>query len=294
LNQPYFIVVLAHSLHGRLRRIHVPYAFLYVVLALAGFGTISLFGLASSYIRMSWKVANYNNLRDEVATLRTRYQRLEKESNQKGVQLASLQNLANEVSVAYGLKRTLEGPNSISSEGRLLPTVAETFEQYNFLRSANMSQLARRANPLFHTNMLPSIWPVDGRLMSYFGHRSDPFSGDGAFHTGVDISVPSGTQVKAAADGVVMQAEWGGNYGKLIILDHGNGLRTYYAHLSRFAIVPGQWVHRGEVLGRSGATGRVTAPHVHYEVRRGGSPINPQPYLRSTLASAEPKRDYGF
>jgi len=266
----------------------------YVVLALAGFGTVSLLGLASSYVRMTWKVANYNSLRQEVDVLKSRYQRLERESRQKGVQLASLQNLASEVAVAYGLKRTLEGPDSIASEGRLVPTVAETFDEYNFLRSATISQLARRANPLFHTNMLPNIWPVEGRLMSNFGHRSDPFSGDGAFHTGVDISVPSGTLVKAAADGVVIEAEWAGNYGKLVVLDHGNGFRTYYAHMSRFEVVPGQFIRRGGTVGRSGATGRVTAPHVHYEVRRAGTAINPHPYLRSTLAMTEPRREYGF
>lgn len=295
MNQPYFIVVLAHSLHGRLRRIHVPYVFVYAVLALAVFGGFSLIGLATSYLRMSLKVANYNNLRQEVDTLRARYQRLEKESTQKGVQLASLQLLANEVSVAYGIKRRLEGPNDISNEGRLLPTVAETFEEYNFLRSANIGQYARRANPLFQsTNAMPSIWPVEGRLMSNFGNRSDPFSGDGAFHAGVDISVPSGTPVRAAADGVVHTAEWGGAYGKLVILDHGNGFRTYYAHMSRFEVVPGQYIRRGEIVGRSGATGRVTAPHLHYEVRRGGTAINPHTYLRSTLARVETKRDYGF
>jgi len=295
LNQPYFIVVLAHSLHGRLRRIHIPYVFVYVVLALAVFGSFSLFGLATSYLRMSLKVANYNTLRDEVSTLRSRYQRLEKESKQKGVQLASLQLLANEVSVAYGIKRSLEGPSDISSEGRLLPTVSETFEEYNFLRSANIGQHARRSNPIFQSlNMMPGIWPVEGRLMSNFGQRNDPFSGDGAFHSGVDISVPSGTAVKAAADGVVSAAEWAGAYGKLVILDHSNGFRTYYAHMSRFEVVPGQWLKRGEILGRSGATGRVTAPHLHYEVRRGGTAINPHTYLRTTLARAESKRDYGF
>ncbi len=296
MNQPYFIVVLAHSLHGRLRRIHIPYVFVYVVLALAVFGGFSLFGLATSYLRMSLKVANYNSLRQEVDTLRARYQRLEKESTQKGVQLASLQLLANEVSVAYGLKRRLEGPSDISSEGRLLPTVSETFEEYNFLRSANISQLARRANPLFQsTNSMPAIWPVEGRLLSNFGHRSDPFSGDGAFHTGVDISAATGTPVRAAADGVVHSAEWGGAYGKLVIVDHGNGFRTYYAHMSRLDVVAGQWIRRGEVLGRSGATGRVTAPHLHYEVRRGGAAINPHTYLRATLASVQTKqRDYGF
>jgi murein DD-endopeptidase MepM/ murein hydrolase activator NlpD len=296
LNQPYFIVVLAHSLHGRLRRIHVPYFFVYVVLALALFGGVSLVGLAGSYLRMSLKVANYNSLRQEFDTLRARYQRLEKESTQKGVQLASLQMLATEVSVAYGLKRdTSEGRSALAAESRLIPTVSETLEEYNFLRSANIGKHARRSNPLFQgTNTMPGIWPVEGRLMSNFGHRSDPFSGDGAFHTGVDISVPSGTPVKAAADGIVAQADWSGAYGRLIIVDHGNGFRTYYAHLSRFDVVPGQYIRRGETVGRSGATGRVTAPHLHYEVRRGGAAINPHTYLRTTLARAESRRDYGF
>jgi murein DD-endopeptidase MepM/ murein hydrolase activator NlpD len=295
LNQPYFIVVLAHSLHGRLRRIHVPYGFVYVVLALALFGGVSLFGLVSSYLRMTWKVANYNSLRTEVETLRARYHRLEQESRQKGVQLASLQSLASEVSVAFGIQRSLEGPADISGEGRLLPTLKETLDEYNFLRTANLSRYARRANPLFQSNMVPAIWPVDGRLMSHFGHRSDPFSGDGAFHTGVDISAANGTPVKASADGVVLSAEWAGAYGRLIILDHGNGIQTWYAHLSRFEVVPGQWVRRGETVAQSGATGRVTSAHLHYEVRRGGTAINPHPYLKATLAQATvPRREYGF
>lgn len=294
MNQPYFIVVLAHSLHGRLRRIHVPYGFVYVVLALALFGAMSLFGLVSSYMRMTWKVANYNSLRHEVETLKQKYQRLEKESDQKGVQLASLQLLATEVSVAYGLQRHLEGPRDISSEGRLLPTVSETLDQYNFLRTASVSRWARRANPLFQSNMLPGIWPVDGRLISHFGHRSDPFSGDGAFHAGVDISAATGTPVKAAADAIVHSAEWTGNYGRLVVLDHGNGFQTYYAHLSRFDVVPGQWVRRGEIVGRAGSSGRATAPHLHYEVRRAGTAVNPHPYLRSTLAQVTSRRDFGF
>lgn len=294
MNQPYFIVVLAHSLHGRLRRVHVPYGFVYVVLALAAFGGLSLVGLAASYSRMMLKVSNYNNLQNEIQTLKTRYQKLEHESRQKGVQLASLQMLASEVSVAYGLQRTMEGPRDISGEGRLLPTVRESLEEYNFLRSANISRFARSGNPVFQSNMLPSIWPVDGRLMSHFGHRSDPFSGMGAFHTGVDISASTGTPVKTSADGVVASAEWAGAYGKLVVVDHGSGLQTWYAHLSRFDVVPGQWVRRGEIVGRAGATGRVTSSHLHYEVRRRGSAINPWPYLKATLAQSNKPRDYGL
>jgi murein DD-endopeptidase MepM/ murein hydrolase activator NlpD len=294
LNQPYFIVVLAHSLHGRLRRVHVPYQFVYVVLGLALLGTISLAGLVTSYARMALKVANYNDLREEVQTLRTRYQHLENDSRQKGVQLASLQLLANEVSVAFGIKRTLEGPVEIAHEGRLVPTLRESLEEYNFLKSANLSRVSRRANPLFHSNMLPNVWPVDGRLMSNFGNRTDPFSGGGAWHAGVDISAPSGTAVKASADGVVAGAEWAGAYGRLVVLDHGSGIQTYYAHLSRMDVVAGQWVRRGSVVGRVGATGRVTSAHLHYEVRRGGTPINPAPYLKATLAQSRVKKDLLF
>jgi murein DD-endopeptidase MepM/ murein hydrolase activator NlpD len=293
LNQPYFIVVLAHSLHGRLRRVHIPYQFVYIVLALALIGSVSLFGILSSYVRMSLKVASYNNLRQEFETLRSRYERLEKESRQKGAQMASLQLLASEVSVAYGIKRSMEGPSDIAHEGRLVPTVSETLEQYNFLKSANLSRYSRRTSPLFQSDMLPSIWPVDGRLMSYFGRRSDPFSGEGAFHAGIDISVPTGTPVHATADGTIISAEWAGEYGRMVVIDHGNGVQTYYAHMSRLEAIAGQWVHRGEIIGRSGSSGRATGAHVHYEVRRAGTPVNPSQFLRATYASA-PKREYGF
>lgn len=293
MNQPYFIVVLAHSLHGRLRRVHVPYQFVYVVLALALVGSVTLFGFVSSYFRMTLKVAGYNNLRQEIDTLRSRYTRLEQESRQKGDQLASLQLLANEVSIAYGIKRELEGPLEIAHEGRLIPTVSETLEQYNFLKSANLSKFARRSSPLFQSEGLPNIWPVEGRLMSYFGRRSDPFSGEGAFHAGIDISVPTGTPVQATADGMVMSAEWAGPYGRMVVIDHGNAVHTHYAHLSQLDVLAGQWVRRGAVIGQSGSSGRATGAHVHYEVRRSGTPVNPNQFLRASYNQA-PKRDYGF
>src|SRR6266852_2859554 len=137
MKQHYFVVVLAHSLHGRLRRIHIPHQSLYLVLALALFGSVSLFGMVSSYLRMTWKVANYNSLRNEVETLRGQYQVLERENNQKQEQLASLQMMASEVSVALGLKRRLEGADDISDEGPLVPSYKESIEEYNFLKSAS-------------------------------------------------------------------------------------------------------------------------------------------------------------
>lgn len=286
MNQPYFIVVLAHSLHGRLRSVHIPYQALYVVVALALFGAVSLFGLVGSYVRMAVKISGYNSLREEIQVLRQRYNMLEHESEQKGQQLASLQLLAHEVSAAYGLERRGQ-PVVAAQQASLLPTVSETLEQYNFLKNANVVR-SRRSALLFPTEQLPNIWPVDGRLMSSFGHRSDPFSGTSAFHAGVDISALQGTPIKATADGVIASAEWAGEYGRLVVVDHGNGVQTYYAHMSRVEVVAGQWVRRGEIVGRVGSTGRSTSPHLHYEVRRGGTPINPYPYLKTNYAAAAP------
>lgn len=125
----------------------------------------------------------------------------------------------------------------------------------------------------------PNLWPVDGILRSTFGGRSDPLSGKHRFHTGVDLEVPPGTPVRATADGVVTGAQWSGAYGKLVKLDHGNGIETYYAHLSHFLVRPGQAVRRGQVIALSGRTGRVTGPHVHYEVRLRGTPVNPLDFV---------------
>src|SRR5580700_10376633 len=126
MKQEYFVVVLAHSLRGRLRRVHIPHQAVYITLALALFGCFSAFGFVASYARMAWKVANYNSLRTEAENLRSRYQNLQKVVNQKNDQLASLELNAKEVALAYGLKEQLEGPADISAEGKLVPSFAES------------------------------------------------------------------------------------------------------------------------------------------------------------------------
>src|SRR5271163_1153330 len=287
MKQHYFVVVLAHSLHGRLRRIHIPHQSIYVVLGLALFGSVSLFGMVSSYLRMTWKVANYNTLRGEVDTLRNKYQALQRENDQKQEQLASLQLMASEISMSLGLKRQFEGNDDIADESPLVPTYKESIEEYNFLKSANFARAWQK-------NVVPSVWPVNGRLLSRFGDREDPFSGEGAFHTGVDISALMGTPVHAAADGVVMVAEYAGRYGKRVVVDHGNGMQTWYAHLSRFAVIPGQEIRRGEVVAFSGNTGRVTSPHLHFEVRMHGSAVNPYPYLTRSVMLQQIQPDLPF
>jgi len=292
MQQNYFIVVLAHSLRGKLRRIRVPLTVLYAVMGLALLGCFSIFGFISSYARMAWKVANYNALRQEVDALRTRYQKLQKVVNQTDQQMASLQLFANEVSIAYGIEQKLEGPSGIASEGRLVPSVHDSLMEYEFLRSYHgvKNNFVRR----WQTNVQPSIWPVEGRLMGGFGLRTDPFSGEGAMHTGVDISAPTGTTVRTTADGMVAFAGWSNGYGRLIIVDHGNGMETYYAHLSRVGVLEGQEVRRGEQIGAVGSTGRVTAPHLHYEVRRDGTPMNPYHYLVKAGVVELVKKDFPF
>src|SRR5262249_16701896 len=126
----------------------------------------------------------------------------------------------------------------------------------------------------------PSLWPVIGHVSGGFGERLDPFSGEGAFHTGVDISSEYGDPVRATADGVVVAVEVQAGYGRLIVVDHAFGISTWYGHLSSFNTRPGTFVKRGDVIGFVGMSGRVTGPHVHYEVRIRGTPVNPWRYLR--------------
>jgi murein DD-endopeptidase MepM/ murein hydrolase activator NlpD len=135
---------------------------------------------------------------------------------------------------------------------------------------------------------VPSLWPVMGPITSSFGQREDPVlgNGEGEFHKGLDISAPNGTPVRATADGTVKLAGMANGYGREVIVDHGHGLETCYGHLSGFAVMPGETVVRGQVIGYVGHSGRVTGNNLHYEVRIRNAPVNPHKYLRVTMAEA--------
>ncbi len=140
---------------------------------------------------------------------------------------------------------------------------------------------------------VPDRWPLAKQwpITSEFGPRKDPSAGTWRDHTGVDVSAPKGTPVIATAPGrVVFAGRDRGGYGKLVKVDHGNGLETWYAHMSRRAVGEGDRVDRGQQLGRVGHTGRATGPHLHYEVRLRGKAVNPRGYLGSPPAVAIAKR----
>ncbi len=128
----------------------------------------------------------------------------------------------------------------------------------------------------------PSFWPIYrrmGKLMSNFGYRRDPFTHRIRHHDGIDISAPYGTKVLSAGKGVVKFAGREGDYGNIVVIYHGDGVETAYAHLSKISVKVGQKVQKGDEIGAVGSTGRSTGPHLHFEVRVGGKPVNPLKYL---------------
>lgn len=125
----------------------------------------------------------------------------------------------------------------------------------------------------------PSIWPARGWMNDGYGSRRDPFNGSADYHPGLDISADRGDPVVATASGTVTSAQRSGAYGNMIVIDHGFGISTRYAHLDSFRIKPGDPVRRGEVIGSAGSTGRSTGDHLHYEVLVYGRHLNPLQFL---------------
>jgi murein DD-endopeptidase MepM/ murein hydrolase activator NlpD len=125
------------------------------------------------------------------------------------------------------------------------------------------------------------LWPVEGQLTSPFGEREHAMGGGGTqFHAGIDISVPTGTPVRATQEGTVVFAGYNGAYGKVVKLDHPNGFSTLYAHNSRILVHVGQTIQAGQVICLSGSSGRSTGPHLHFEVHKDGWPLDPLPHLK--------------
>ena len=300
MRKRFYILFVARDAEGELRKIPIPLHYLYVFIAGALIGMLSITGMAGSYARMLFKVTRFNQLRTEKEALKTRYTQLEQANKEKDIQVASLGSLASEVSALYGLKsdamlKDKEGSASDAS-------VAVSMDQFYALRRTAMNGVATIGIGMGLTNRsaslsdwvrmaeAPNLWPVEGRITCSFGERQDPFTGEGAFHRGIDISTGFGTPVRAPADGVVTFAGEESGYGRLIQLEHSQSILTRYGHLSGFAVTEGQRVSRGQIIGYVGMSGRSTGPHLHYEVWVHNSPVNPYKFLRieptGTLAGA--------
>ncbi|MCF7824362.1 MAG: M23 family metallopeptidase [Candidatus Marinimicrobia bacterium] len=182
----------------------------------------------------------------------------------------------NDFSEDYGALMPLTDLNVNSLEGNLASLGREITLQLNSYEQI-YSKLTQDVNRLRRT---PSIQPVNrGYLTSSFGVRADPWTRKPRMHDGQDFGVLTGTPVYATADGVVKARNGKTGYGNTVILDHGYGIKTIYAHLSRYVVKPGDNVKRGDLIAYSGSTGRSTGPHLHYEVRVNNVPVNPRHYF---------------
>jgi len=284
----YTLIIVPHA-KARFRKIRVP-------IRLVQWGTVGLVLLsclaAITMIyttRMSWEVYSLRRLRVENAALVAKTREYEQRHGLLETRLHELEGVVTKLGVMAGIEKVL--PDSrVGGVGGLtnVETVSPSFDSATLdgvektvtalqNRSKQLEGILADQRVLLAST--PSIWPVRGYLSAGFGNRIDPFTGQLDFHAGIDISTPQGTRIMAPADGVVISCAVKGGYGNALIVDHGFGIVTRYAHLDHFNVRAGQRVHRGEVIGFVGSTGRSTAPHLHYEVWVRDQAQNPIQYI---------------
>jgi murein DD-endopeptidase MepM/ murein hydrolase activator NlpD len=293
MEKKFYTFLIFPGAHGKLHRIQLPFYAVYMILAFSAVGLMTVAALANSYARMLLKVSNYNNLRTEREALKSQNRTLENVVTQTNAKLDSLQSLAAEVALTYGFgeARRPRFPEAVlalatQTNSTLESSYHASVYAFNLIRRTALNppeaSLAQGLLPVPQVDRptMPSLWPVRGQITTGFGQRMDPFSGEGTFHAGVDISAPYGVGVEATADGIVFQASPESGYGNEILIDHGYGITTKYGHLSKMYVLVGEVVKRGQFIGAVGMTGKATGPHLHYEVIVNGTPVNPTKYLR--------------
>jgi murein DD-endopeptidase MepM/ murein hydrolase activator NlpD len=264
IHTPITIMLVPHTRFSS-RSIRVPFivAVLFCCLSCVGVAyTASLTVQALDYYRMKRQYADisrqFSEMESTMASLKqseSQFRRLFSLSSRKEV-LANLDaGESGSIDIEALKKEIAASMNSVQEINAYLSTARNVFQA------------------------TPRGWPASGRLTSGFGMREHPLYGVPKFHSGVDISLPQGTPLHATADGVVSFADRSAGNGNIVVLEHGSGFSTVYAHNSKNLVRPGQTVKRGEVVAYSGSTGVSTGPHVHYEVWKSGRSVNPAPFL---------------
>ncbi|MEW6718960.1 MAG: M23 family metallopeptidase [Thermodesulfobacteriota bacterium] len=241
--------------------------------ALAVLASVFLFLAGTSYVlSVAVHAAEYRRMQERVSYLSSRFREMEHV-------VISLRQAERDFRKLFGLKSktaVLESEDLPDSGSFDLETLRGRID--GAMRSvADIRTYLRDQRDLYRAT--PSGPPAPGPVSSSYGIRRHPVSEESRLHTGVDISVPAGTEVKATADGIVSFAGWTENGGTVVVLEHGRGFRTAYAHNREATVRVGQRVARRETIAFSGSTGLSTGPHVHYEVWRNGRPADPAGYL---------------
>ncbi len=279
----------------RLHRRRMPARLLHAFGVIGVISFLVSVALGFAYTQMAFKVADFDKLQAENNELKIETKNLEISAQELGSRVTALETVSEKLTKVMEsdvFARPFAKPNITVAGGSRENQATATLSS-DSLRN-NVALLLDRTNDLqSHFKLLeevtqkravairqtPTIWPLQGPIVSRFGSRPDPYTGDAEMHLGLDIVGNYGSAVKAPADGEVVYANRKSDYGNLIILNHGNGLTTRYGHLNGFNVHVGQRIQKGEVIAGVGMTGRATAPHLHYEVRQYDRPVNPQLYL---------------
>lgn len=275
-NEFYTLIVVPHA-KARFRKFQVSVRLTKWVLGALAFLAVALVGIVVHYTWINVQVAELKRLRGENLALAAKARAYEENAGRLQARVLTLQSMVTKLGLMAGVEESLPeagvgGVGGLSSLETTAPSldIAASLQGMDQTVSA-LTEKSSRLQAFFEDQHVllastPSIWPVRGYLSASFGNRKDPFTGMPDFHPGIDVSTPRGTKVRAPADGVVTFRGKRGAYGNALVLDHGYGIVTRYAHLDGYNIRPGQRVQRGDVIAFVGNTGRSTAPHLHYEV----------------------------
>jgi murein DD-endopeptidase MepM/ murein hydrolase activator NlpD len=287
------IVFVPHSKAGS-KTLTVSKKALKVGAILTGLSVLLLLGFLADYFTMRHTRVNYKKLFKESQAQALSLKEYETTVGRLKKTVADFDNYAKKLNVmaglkADGVKEVGIGDGNPGGQTGLSQTLTQPQFSVESINSINQKAVDLGQNlstlVIFFENQkarlasTPTIWPTIGWQVGYFGLRTDPFTDKPAFHYGVDIATNEGSPIVAPADGIVVQTKAGSTTGNMILISHGLDISTAYFHLSKFLVREGQRVRRGEVIGLVGRTGKALGPHLHYEVRINGTPINPLRYI---------------
>ncbi len=303
-NRSYTIKLISDDPRVRTRHFRVRHSYLAAAAAIAGVLLLAAAGMSVHYFYVASQVVENRVLREENAQLRTQVKLIHEKVahvtstldrverfDQKLRSLTQLndpeRNLAIGPVEAAGSQEGEEAPEeaaathtTVPDDASFLPSKLDSLSAEADRQEKNIQALTRyfqEQKDLLASS--PAIWPARGWVTSDFGIRLDPYTAERVMHRGLDIANAPGTPVVATADGEVIFDGTEGGYGNVLVLDHGNGVRTRYGHLSRIFVKLGDHVKRGQKVAAIGNTGRSTGPHLHYEVRINGIPENPRRFI---------------